>query len=788
MLLALRALKSSLPDLPPKAVEQINSHFLDLSDVVVAAKRSITDPEIEVLQSHAARKVGKAKSVPAPRQKTMIAHEQNMPAVFWDIEYDQYGGADSPELYVLYVDTKRYRMPKFARYLSGDLVRRRVPTRVARSKGGVGGGLGTAGLYGQTKETVDLQNRLAAAKARGDTQEQKDIRRQLNEISRYARDFRAAAAGYVSDLVIEGMNNPLEAIENRLARYSAPSPEQQATGLSDEQKALYRGIAARTGKSYEDLVAMALKRQREAAQAVKSLGRQATGNKDTSWVHDKKFSRIMRAADSVWDPDSGKKKRFGFSIANYARFVTKNPLVLLATIRYWDAPQLVTGMVLNLPGGRTVDLPGVFSEQEGQSSGYALPTDPSALLTELIEDLKSQYLDAVRDNDVVAQAEIIRTLFGHESRAGLRDDDMLEEGLVKLASRFHSATGFTVPSRAEVPAVSGVIGSQGKLSIETGQPVALRQRPNYASDVKIPFKETILGQIMNEDVNLALAEGAERSGRLRMDRAKKIERLRGDSAPAQAASAAAFETEEAESQEEVPVVDTSKAADVPFQPGMRVRMKGGRYSGGTGYVTKVAPGSVSGTKDILILMDPYRNRTSPFEITVNSLAASSLEIIGAAPETEEPEEETRRPSSAETRKGAAGRAQSARPAPEPSYGVGENVFVTVDGDQYVAVITGLEGDKYIVTILRDLGLEGDKYIVTILRDLTGVDMLDENGKRYEFELESHEISGPAPSGEEFYEGDVVGNPRARRRAQKARSNGSVRARLYVASRLMPTVI
>ena len=773
LLLALRALKSSLPDLPPKAVEQINSHFLDLSDVVVAAKRSITDPEIEVLQSHAARKVGKAKSVPAPRQKTMIAHEQNMPAVFWDIEYDQYGGADSPELYVLYVDTKRYRMPKFARYLSGDLVRRRVPTRVARSKGGVGGGLGTAGLYGQTKETVDLQNRLAAAKARGDTQEQKDIRRQLNEISRYARDFRAAAAGYVSDLVIEGMNNPLEAIENRLARYSAPSPEQQATGLSDEQKALYRGIAARTGKSYEDLVAMALKRQREAAQAVKSLGRQATGNKDTSWVHDKKFSRIMRAADSVWDPDSGKKKRFGFSIANYARFVTKNPLVLLATIRYWDAPQLVTGMVLNLPGGRTVDLPGVFSEQEGQSSGYALPTDPSALLTELIEDLKSQYLDAVRDNDVVAQAEIIRTLFGHESRAGLRDDDMLEEGLVKLASRFHSATGFTVPSRAEVPAVSGVIGSQGKLSIETGQPVALRQRPNYASDVKIPFKETILGQIMNEDVNLALAEGAERSGRLRMDRAKKIERLRGDSAPAQAASAAAFETEEAESQEEVPVVDTSKAADVPFQPGMRVRMKGGRYSGGTGYVTKVAPGSVSGTKDILILMDPYRNRTSPFEITVNSLAASSLEIIGAAPETEEPEEETRRPSSAETRKGAAGRAQSARPAPEPSYGVGENVFVTVDGDQYVAVITGLEGDKYIVTILRDL---------------TGVDMLDENGKRYEFELESHEISGPAPSGEEFYEGDVVGNPRARRRAQKARANGSVRARLYVASRLMPTVI
>jgi hypothetical protein len=773
LLLALRTLKSSLPDLPPKAVEQINSHFLDLSDVVVAAKRSITDPEIEVLQAHAARKVGKAKSVPAPRQKTMIAHEQNMPAVFWDIEYDQYGGADSPELYVLYVDTKRYRMPKFARYLSGDLVRRRVPTRMARSKGGVGGGLGTAGLYGQTKETVDLQNRLAAAKARGDTQEQKDIRRQLGEISRYARDFRAAAAGYVSDLVIEGMNNPLEAIENRLARYSAPSPDQQATGLSDEQKALYRGIAARTGKSYEDLVAMALKRQREAAQAVKSLGRQATGNKDTSWVHDKKFSRIMRAADSVWDPDSGKKKRFGFSIANYARFVTKNPLVLLATIRYWDAPQLVTGMVLNLPGGRTVELPGVFTEQEGQSSGYALPTDPSALMTELIEELKGQYLDAVRDNDVVAQAEIIRTLFGHESRAGLRDEDLLEEGLVKLASRFHSATGFTVPSRAEVPAVSGVIGAKGKLSIETGQPVALRHRPNYASDVKIPFKETILGQIMNEDVNLALAEGAERSGRLRMDRAKKIERLRGDSAPAQAASAAAFETEEAESQEEVPVVDTSKAADVPFQPGMRVRMKGGRYSGGTGYVTKVAPGSVSGTKDIVILMDPYRNRTSPFEITVNSLAASSLEIIGSAPEAEEPEEETRRPSAAETRKGAAGRAQSARPAPEPSYGVGENVFVTVEGDQYVAVITGLEGDKYIVTILRDL---------------TGVDMLDENGNRYEFELESHEISGPAPSGEEFYEGDVVGNPRARRRAQKARSNGSVRARLYVASRLMPTVI
>jgi hypothetical protein len=430
-------------------------------------------------------------------------------------------------------------------------------------------------------------------------------------------------------------------------------------------------------------------------------------------------------------------------------------------------------VVLNLPGGRTAELPGVFTEQEGQSSGYALPTDPSALLTELIEDLKSQYLDAVRDNDVVAQAEIIRTLFGHETRAGLRADDLLEEGLVKLASRFHSATGFTVPSRAEVPAVSGVIGSRGKLSIETGQPVALRQRPNYASDVKIPFRETILGQIMNEDVNLALAEGAERSGRLRMDRAKKIEQLRGDSAPAQAASAAAFETEEAESQEEVPVVDTSKAADVPFQPGMRVRMKGGRYSGGTGYVTKVAPGSVSGTKDILILMDPYRNRTSPFEITVNSLAASSLEIIGGAPEAEEPEEETRRPSSAETRKGAAGRAQSARPAPEPTYGVGENVFVTVDGEQYVAVITGLEGDKYIVTILRDL---------------TGVDMLDENGKRYEFELESHEISGPAPSGEEFYEGDVVGNPRARRRAQKARANGSVRTRLYVASRLMPTVI
>jgi hypothetical protein len=774
---ALRNLRSSIPNLPPKALEQIQSYIADLTHVVASAERSIRDPEITVVLAKAAKKVGRAKSVPAPRQKTMIAHEEAMPPVFWDIEYDPRGGADSPELYVLYVDTGRYRIPKFARYLSGDLVRRKVPTRLVRSKGGVGGGLGTAGLYGQTQETVELQNRLAAAKAHGDTKEQKEVRKRLNEISRYARDIRAAAQGYVSDLVVEGFNKPVDAIQNRLSRFTAPSPDQQAAGLTEEQKGLYRGIAERTGVSYEQLIANALKRQREAAAAIKSLGRQSSANLETGWVYEPKFSRIMRSANKAWDPDGGKYNKFKFSIANYARFVTKNPLVLLATIRYWDAPQLVTGMVIALPGGRTVELPGAFAEPEGQASGYALPTDPSALLTELIEELKVQYVDAMRAGDVVTQAEIIRTLLGHESMTGLKPDEMMEEGLIALSNRLHSATGYTVPGRHEVPALSGVINGTGRLSIETGQPVGLRERPKYKSDLKIPFRETILGQIMSEDINLARAEGAERAYRRRLERAKKITPLIQDSAPGRGAEVGAFAEEEAQQEQSVPPVDTSKAAAVQFTPGMRIRMKGGRYSNGTGYVTEVR-GGPAGTKDIVILMDSYRNRTSPFEITVNSLAASSLEILEGAPEAAEAEEEeTRRPSSAESRKAAAGRAESARPGPEPEpepeYSVGQNVYVTIEGGQYVSVITGTEGNKYIIKILRDL---------------FGEEVLDDQGRYFEYSVDPDEIDGPVPDEEGFYEGDVVGNPRARRRAQKARANGSMRARLYVASRLMPTVL
>ena len=772
---------SSLQGLPTKTKGDIEVKIRNLQGVVRAAKHVIEDPDVPQIQQAAAFRVGKkAKSVPARRAQTMNIYEEQMPPVFWDIEFDPYD-AKNPEVYVLYVNTKKYQRPKFAKTLAGDLVRRDLPNRMVRTKGGVGGGLATAGLYGQTQEVVQLGEQIAHAQATGDKQAEKAARGRMREINKYARDFRDAGRLYVSNLVVEGRTDPLEAIQKRLAAFRAPTAGIGSDELTEGQKTIYRAAAAASGKSYQDIVNDALLRRKQAAAASRAVGAgDVSENKEISWVYQRKFGRVMRSANKVWDPDGGKYQKFKFSIADYARFVTKNPQVLLATVRYWDAPQLVTGTTLYLPGGRFIQLPGAFEETEGPGSGYALPSDPSAMLTELIEEYKGHYLQAVRDGDVVAQAEIVKILFGNESNEGMTEEEKDTEGLVNIASRFHSALGYTLPGKNEVPAVSGVIGGVGKFTIESASPVGLRAYGRYTQHERVPFAETRAGQLMAEDVKLAVADGIETRGRTK-DASRRS--LRTGTAQSEGTAIQAV-TAFGQGEQELTAQTTSIAVVQPalaLSPGARIRLKGGRFANAEGFVARIEPGP-SGTKNIILLLDPYRNKTAPFETAVNSMAASSIEVIedggGARSLAPREEEEPRRQTPPETRKAAATRTEAARSTAALKYFAGQRVIVMPEG----------EDEPYIADVIS-ISFEDGRPMYKLEFKFTndGQDFKDKDGNPIILDVSESEIiqalgEGVGDSGEE-----VIGNPRARQRAQRAQKNGTLRSRTYNAARLMPMV-
>jgi hypothetical protein len=774
---------SSLPTLPPKLKGDITDKVRGLQNVVSAARYNVEQIDVPYLLQASATRVGKkAKSVPARRAQTMNVLEENMPKVFWDVEYDSFD-AENPEVYVLYIDPTRYRKPEHAKTLSGDLIRRDLPTRMVRSKGGVGGGLSTAGLYGQTSEVAALEDQVARAQASGDREAEKAARAELRRINRASKDFRDAGRLYVSDLTVVGYSNGLDAVKKRLAKFSAPTAA-TSEEITEGQKALYRAAAQRTGQTFEDIIADVRRKAQEAraASSIVSRGDVVT-DKNTGWVFDPWFGRIAKSANKMWDPDGGKFQKFRFSIANYARFTTKNPQVLLATIRYWDAPQLVSGTTLYLPGGRFITLPSVFDDSMGDS-GYALPSDPSAMLTELIEEYKGHYLDALRAGDTVAAAEIQKILLGNESGEGLTDEEKDTEGLVNLAAKFHSATGYTIPGRDEVPAVSGFINGRGRFSIETGQPVGLKG-PSYEREVKrISMADTRIGQLMKADVELSLAEGRDLREQMKLERLQKkglkAASLHRGITASEAEAADAFVQAESEMMAQEPKAAFVEQPPLPIEVGMRVRMVGGRYLGAEGFVSGIEPGP-GRSKNIVVLVDPYKNRLTPFEVVVNSLAASSLEIIDAGASPAAAEAEARRPSAAETRKGEAERTAGRRSKSAHKYSVGQRVVLNVDDASYFVDIDARTGTNE----------EGTPtYTVTVRTDIEGEDMMDEDGNPIVFDITEDEIISALGEGVGDYEGDediVVENPRARQRTQRPRKNGTLRARTYNAARLMPLV-
>jgi hypothetical protein len=164
------------------------------------------------------------------------------------------------------------------------------------------------------------------------------------------------------------------------------------------------------------------------------------------------------------------------------------------------------------------------------------------------------------------------------------------------------------------------------------------------------------------------------------------------------------------------------------------------------------------------------------------MAASTIEIIDGGGEARRlaplEEEAPRRQTPPETRKAAATRTEAARSAAPSKYSVGQRVIVRPEGEE----------DLFIADIVSS-SFESGRPMYKLEFKFTSdyEEIADEDGNPIILDVSESEIIQPLGEGVGDSGEEVIGNPRARQRAQRARKNGTLRSRTYNAARLMPMV-